>query len=786
MIKDEERKYLLNADASEIGSAKKLERRALLYTAGIAFLVALVIFLPALIRNGPKLWLVGDFNDQQIPFNLHALKVIKSGKIGFDPSVDLGTQFIGAFGFYNLGSPFFWLTLLFPVSAFPYLVAWLFIFKYMIAAVTAYVFIRRYVRLSWAASLGALLYAFSGFSHLHIMYHHFHDVIALFPLLLWAVDEKILEDRRGVLALVICLNALTNYFFFVGQVVFILLYFAFQYGRSLSRQKRLLKIFLACLIEGVFGVAMAAVLLVPSLLFIVHNPRSNAYTIGEIIRTFFTPNRYPALLKEFLLPAEVLYNNSAFIKSNFYGMSLYLPLIGGTMLFERKTSCGRLRKLLVLCLIMALLPILNSIFYLFSDYLFARWYYMPILIMALLSARQIEETQAFNGLFVIPTLLIAMISLLSFAKTDLLSQPVLFLKTLVLSLAGYFLTAVIVILCRDSAVRVVALLLGVIVFSILTGWYSLAMLLEHQTQKNEDPFLEQKFVEDSGHFPSIKPGYRLMSDWRGSNISLYADVPSINSFISTISPQLFSFYEAIGNPRYVSTKIVEEPLPLAAALSVSHILKRRPLDFIDSESTSYELQPESTYKGRLERIEVLSNNFSVCQGFAHEYYISRSDFDNRAEDKRRELLLKAFVVEDDDIVKIEDILQPLPTEEYLISWQEAVKKRAEKVPLHINYDNKGFRADYNFANEEIVWISIPNDPGFSCYINGVQTEIIESVSMIGLRVPPGPCRVEIIYKTPGLRIGLAISVLALIIWGAWLAFPWLKKQQTTSEANMFN
>ena len=60
-------------------------------------------------------------------------------------TTDLGANIIGSYSFYMFGSPFFWLTLLFPSEAVPYLMAPLLMLKFALAALGAYTFLRRYV-----------------------------------------------------------------------------------------------------------------------------------------------------------------------------------------------------------------------------------------------------------------------------------------------------------------------------------------------------------------------------------------------------------------------------------------------------------------------------------------------------------------------------------------------------------------------------------------------------------------------------------------------------------------
>ena len=151
--------------------------------------------------------------------------MVKSGKFFWDFGTDLGSNFIGSYSFYLLGSPFFWLTIPFPNAFVPYLIAPLLILKFALCALTAYLYIRRFTRTPRAAQIGALLYAFSGFSVYNIFFNHFHEAFIVFPLLLLSVELFLTENKRFFFALMVALCAITNYFFFFGMVVFVIIYF---------------------------------------------------------------------------------------------------------------------------------------------------------------------------------------------------------------------------------------------------------------------------------------------------------------------------------------------------------------------------------------------------------------------------------------------------------------------------------------------------------------------------------------------------------------------------------
>ena len=149
----------------------------------LAVLTACIVFVPFMIFDGGYFLFYGDFNVQQVPFYQMLHDAIRSGNWGWSWTTDLGANQVGSYTFYNLTSPFFWLTLPFPSDAVPYLMGPLYLLKFSCASLSAYTYLKRYTRNPDAAVLGGLLYAFCGFSVYNVFFNHFHEAIIIFPLL---------------------------------------------------------------------------------------------------------------------------------------------------------------------------------------------------------------------------------------------------------------------------------------------------------------------------------------------------------------------------------------------------------------------------------------------------------------------------------------------------------------------------------------------------------------------------------------------------------------------------
>ena len=272
----------------------------------------------------------GDFNVQQIPFYQLCHKAIREGNIYWSFNTDLGANFIGSYAFYLLGSPFFLITLPFPDSWVPYFMGPLLILKFACAALTAYLYIRRFTKTPQAASLGGLLYAFSGFSVYNIFFNHFHEAIIVFPLLLLGLELFITENRRGVFALAVALCAVTNYFFFFGMVVFCLIYF---FVRTLSGAVKLkFTRFLWLAFEAVIGFLMSAILVLPAVLSILSNSRVSDFLLGWSAIVYGKESIYPNIIQCFFFPPDLPARPVFFPEANVKWASL-----GGWLPLDRKS-----------------------------------------------------------------------------------------------------------------------------------------------------------------------------------------------------------------------------------------------------------------------------------------------------------------------------------------------------------------------------------------------------------------------------------------------------------------
>ena len=91
--------------------------------------------------------------------------------------------------------------LLVPSKYVVYAMGPLLVLKFMVSGCSSYLYLSQYVKNGYLAAIGAVLYTFSGFTFSNLFYNHFMDVIALFPLLLLALDQNVKNGKKIIFLL---------------------------------------------------------------------------------------------------------------------------------------------------------------------------------------------------------------------------------------------------------------------------------------------------------------------------------------------------------------------------------------------------------------------------------------------------------------------------------------------------------------------------------------------------------------------------------------------------------
>lgn len=770
------------------GEKKEKEKYLLLFI--VAFIGMLIAFLPTMITNDGIFLYYGDFNSQQMMFYEHANEMVRNGNMAWDWGTDLGANFIGSYSFYLLGSPFFWLSTLFPLKAVPFLIPWLLCLKTAVAAVTAYAFIRRFVSNTNACFAGAMLYAFSGFQAYNVFFNHFHDVTAFFPLLLLGFEMLVQDKKKGAFAIAVGICASISYFFFVCEVVFVVIYF---FIRCTDKEFKIdMKTFGLLIFEAVVGVMLSAIILLPACIEVLSNPRLDGRLYGMDM-VFYNENvRIPRIIQAFFMmsdmPARI--NILTSDKAKWASLAGYLPMFSmcGVIAFMRTKKKHWATKLIAVSGIMACIPILNSAFVLFNSSYYARWYYMPILIMCLMTAKVISDNKDDLKKGYLPVVIVCAFFLivgmlpkkengeLVFGKVP--EYPELYYIQAIITIVMTFALGSIIYFASDHKKyhQIVAVTTSVACVVCMTAsvCYGAAQASSLHYQYIDDAIygkedldmekLDEKYTDSDNNF------YRIDTSPNVDNWCMFWGLSSMRTFHSVVPTSIIDFYQAIGQTRDVASRMETNLYPLRGLFSVRYYFNQvqnqgTPLEYMDTlEGFKY----VDTQNG----FHIYENENWIPMGFAYDKYIDDSAIKSANDVDKTNLLLEALVLNNEQVAKYSGVITRYDQSSEVRdreTYKAACKDKQQNSCYYFKEDTNGFDAKINLEGDKLVFFSVPYEDGWTATVNGAEAEIEKvSYGFMAVLCHDGENEIRFNYKTAGLTEGKIITLSGFIIFAAYV------------------
>ena len=782
---------------------REQDRKKFWQAVGLCALTAAVFFLPFYLLDGGFFHYAGDFNSQQISFYRYMNGFVKgagypdSAFAGaphntFSWATDLGSGVMNAYSFYLYGSPFFWLSVLLPQSWLPYMMVPLLVLKFGVAGGGAYLYLRRYVKNANYAVLGACLYALSGFAVYNVFFNHFVDVVALFPYLLWALDEAIYENRHGLFAFWVAVNLLNNYFFFVGQVIFLCIYFV---CKLTAKDFRLTgRKFGHLLWESVLGVAMGCLLLFPAVLSLLQNPRTIDLSSGWGFLTYAKVQQYLAILLSWILPPDSPYLTSVWSEGviKWTSMTAYLPLcsLAGAMAYWRSRKADSKKRIVAVCAVCALVPVLNSAFYALNSSYYARWYYMPTLILAAMTVNALEDPDIdldapARGIswIMLATLVFAVVPVRDDTTETwsfgVLKNPGQFFTVLGFGLLGLMLYRYLCGVWRQDSRFAQRMTAAVLVFACAFTMVHIGIGKFGQWHTDSD------LVEQDTNALLLKNAlpegdYRIDTYKIHDNIGMWLDKSCLQYFGSTAAPSILSFYPGLGVKRDVRSEPEITNYALRGLLSVEYLITTPE----KRESFEDEADEGWTYLADVDGYTLYHNDNYVPMGFTYNYYVTEATYEASIKTLRSNLLLRALVLEDEDVEKYSSYLTELPDAllddlHYDSYTQDCADRRAHSCSV-FQMNNAGFHAEITLDKANLVFFSVPYDDGFTAYVNGEKTGILRvDEGLMAVLCPAGASSIDFVYQADGLSASRVVTAVAIPVWVVYVAYFVRRKRRST-------
>ena len=770
----------------------------------IALVTATILFLPFIIYNGGIFYYYGDFNVQEIPFYQLAHDAVRNGQTGWHHITDLGSDFLSSYSFYLLGSPFFYLTLPFPNEFVPYLIGLLMILKFACASLSAYIFLKRYVNNPNFAVLGGILYAFSGFSIYNVFFFHFHEPMIMFPLLLAGLDAFIYDKKRGVFALAVFAGCVVNYYFFVGQVLFVIMYYLMiTFSKT---YKFRMKEFLLLALEVVIGFTATAFILLPSVLGIMGNPRLSELPNGWNSLVHNSPQRYWLIILGFFFPSDMPAFPIFTPDSNCKWASVagWLPLFGmtGVIAYLQLKKRDWIKKLILLLILFAFVPVLNSMFQLMnSSIYYARWFYMIVLVFVLATIRALEDKSAdwnraiiwSTGVTVGLALLIGLMP--KFTENDdgveqmsigVQADFARFWIYVLFALASILAFVLIYKKFRQNRRKFTIMLMsGTLAVALATSLFVVATgaISSSTTETIKKDIINSRDDIKIDDLEEVRSDFYECVD----NTAMFWKVQSINCFQSSVSTSIMQFYNAMGITRDVASRPDMTVYGLRGLFSCKYFFDYIKDDEHFTDDKGEPKMPYWKYKATYNNFEIYENECYIPMGFTYDEYVTEKEFERVADINKTEAILNALVLSREQMKKYSQITgydeaeynvlygeEPKNfksvTDSYRYSgetYKEQCEKLAKSSCDSFEYTENGFKAHYsNKGEDNLLFFSVPYSDGFKATVNGKAVDVEKvNYGFMAVKVPANTeCDVEFTYETPGFATGVKISLCALLAY----------------------
>ncbi len=614
-----------------------------------------------------------------------------------------------------------------------------------------------------------------------------------FPLLLIGLEEAVVNKRRAALAVAIAINAFVNYFFFIGECVFLVIYFIARI--ACDRRFRISVGDFFCLaFECIVGVLIAGALFVPSIFQVLDVPRSTKILTDSGFLFYGREQRYGLLLEAMFFPPEIAARTNMFTEANakWSSVALYLPLfsMAGVVAFVKGAKKHWAKALLVVCLVMAFVPGLNAMFSMFNNNFYTRWFYMPELICCLATVYALENEKQCDMKFGLKFCAVAvgvmsLVVLLHPTNQKILDEagketgetailpnitkisPAVFVQ---LAIAVAFLIMLgLLIRSRSRKPQNFAtnLLSMTIVGSMLLGYYFVGY------GRIIGPYVGSYNRTVSANIHIDDPEfYRIEGLGEINNVNMLWEKSSLKSFTSIIPSSTFELYELLDIQRDVNSAPEESYYAFRSLARVKYLIVKSDYDEEKLEKALDDLKVYE-YHSTQDGYDIYVNNYALPMGFAYDSYAVTEDASHLASGMDK-LLCRAVVLDAELAEKYGGVLTRLEgdalinyisTDDFKADALQRIDAGGESFAI----TGDGFIARTEYADDELVVFSVPFDSGWSATVNG-EPATVEKVNggLCAVYVPAGSGIIEFTYSTPGGKLGLICTIGGAALLGVYL------------------
>jgi uncharacterized membrane protein YfhO len=710
----------------------------------------------------------------------------------------------------SVTDPFSFLVSLNSKDAVPYAIAYVELLKIFLLGLFSFLYLRELKTTPFTSVIGALLFAFSGYTLLHGGWYYVFSAHAVYVVFLLFAFEALL--KRGIwywfpipIVLIACLSS----FYLALDCELLLLYAILRYIEEKELSIKAASVFTWKLgLLGLFGIIISSVCLFSGVLFLLDSPRvvgnlsrSNEMFSDPIFKFASLDNICVYILRMFSTDIFSVAADSPFKKNPLYLESAvgYCGLLTLILVPQIFYFLNKKKKILygciLACFIIAIIfPFFRHMFWFFSgDYyrLFSFFFVIILLYYAIRGLDIIDKESKINKipLFITLGILLILINSKYSGGNGLLAvaagSQALIPDTLIDKNLKITITCLLILYSTllylftfpkfKSSVKII-LLLSVVVelvyFSNNTINKRNAFTPEILKQKagyNDYTNEAMEFIHsaDNGFFRVAKDYPTGYGDG-DLNTSQYQNYMGTSAYSSFNQSNYLGFLYAMGIDTNLATAARSQGLNnkyiLETWASVKYYLIKNPQSIQVLKPMGYDSI------GQTGDVKIFKNKFLLPLGFAYKKYITEDEFNKANFLQKNKILLNAFVINNNDKEKYSGF-SSVASSDFIpnnISMEEYMNplKELEKDTLTMtNHTQNSIDGKIDLKEKEMLFFSIPYDKGWKATVNGKGTKLEKvNIGFMGLLLDKGMYDIHLQFEPPMVKLGSWVSVAGVLIY----------------------
>lgn len=775
----------------------------------IGLLIIMSLFLYRSYLFGGKLFLFEDYGSDSVrvslPTYIFLYDWIRNGMPLWSDKMGIGTSVLSHGDI--IFDPFTYFLFIFGKNNIIYMFSYMAILKIILAGVFFWIFIKKFNTKisSYAAIMGSLVYAFSGYMIVAGQHFVFSTIYVYLPLVMLGFEIWLQDKKKSFLILMLTLTSLYFFYFFYMTMFYFVIYaiFRFLYFYKLTF-RHFTKYAFSLFITVLVSVGLSSFYWLPFLTLTLNNLRVSPelpplqYLLridsGVVLTVFARILGYDTL---------GTINNYFGYSGDYFQLPIYVGLITVLLIPHIFIANNKRQKkayifLFISSAVILFIPFFSYIFNGASTITY-RWIYVLFFSFALLLSNSVDFI--FNKKRVNLKLLYAtgiILILTSFAVINYfnpLNHRDYFLVSLRTFLKDYILILLYIFLIvsffrlRIKAIKGLILLL----VCIELVWFPFRVVNDRLTTypdpvKNKLGYFDEtndairwlKTIDNGVYrvdksYDSVKSEFGLISS---NNESMVQGYRGLKSYNANNQPNYIRFLQHsdiyVKNPN-PNIKLPEEIKPLE--------IKDPNLNYINGVGDRYLLQSflgikyyltNNVYPGNppayydyfhtVNDVKIYKNNNYLPLGFTFDNYITINEFKNLPTYQKDLALLSFVIIENPkdlngfinkgEVKKLKTLTEG--------DLEELIEKRREEVLKLTDYKEDELMATIKVKENRILTLTIPFDKGWNVHVNGKHSKPLNiDNGLIGIKLTPGENIITMRYFPPNLLIGIIISIISV-------------------------